>query len=93
MPEGGSLTFSVAQLEQAIRVAVADTGEGLTEEERSRLFTPYYTTKHYGTGLGLAIVQGVVTDHHGKITVESSKGMGATFIMEFPVNQTWGEAS
>ena len=91
MPNGGSLTFSVAQLEHAIGIAVEDTGEGLTEEERSRLFTPYYTTKHYGTGLGLAIVQGVVTDHHGKITVESGKGKGATFIMELPLRQTWGE--
>jgi signal transduction histidine kinase len=91
MPNGGSLTFSVTHLENAIRIAVADTGEGLTEEERSRLFTPYYTTKHYGTGLGLAIVQGVVTDHHGTITVQSGKGMGASFIMEFPVRQTWGE--
>jgi two-component system nitrogen regulation sensor histidine kinase NtrY len=91
MPNGGSLTFSVTPLENAIRIAVADTGEGLTEEERSRLFTPYYTTKHYGTGLGLAIVQGVVTDHHGTIAVQSGKGMGASFIMEFPVRQTWGE--
>jgi nitrogen fixation/metabolism regulation signal transduction histidine kinase len=93
MPNGGSLEISLAQLEHALRIAVSDTGEGLTEEERSRLFTPYYTTKQYGTGLGLAIVQGVVTDHHGKITVESGKGMGATFIMEFPMKQSWGELS
>jgi signal transduction histidine kinase len=91
MPNGGTLTFSVDQLENAILIAIADTGEGLTDEERSRLFTPYYTTKHYGTGLGLAIVQGVVTDHHGKITVESTKGTGATFIMELPVKQPSGE--
>lgn len=93
MPHGGSLTFSVTPLENAIRIAVADTGEGLTEEESSRLFTPYFTTKHYGTGLGLAIVQAVVTDHHGKIAVESAKGKGATFIMEFPVEQVVSEHS
>ncbi len=87
MPNGGTLAFSVAVLEHAVRIAVADSGEGLTEEEGSRLFTPYYTTKQHGTGLGLAIVQGVVTDHHGTITVESGKGCGATFVMELPRKQ------
>jgi signal transduction histidine kinase len=87
MPNGGSLTFSIDALENAVRIAVADTGQGLTEEEGSRLFTPYYTTRQHGTGLGLAIVQGVVTDHHGKITVESRKGSGATFVIELPLKQ------
>ena len=58
--------------------------EGLTEEERSRLFTPYYTTKQHGTGLGLAIVQSVVADHAGKIWVDSQPGHGATFHIELP---------
>jgi len=93
MPNGGSLTFSVAALENAVRISVTDTGEGLTEEEGSRLFTPYYTTKQHGTGLGLAIVQGVVTDHRGKITVESGKGSGATFVIELPVKQVVAEHS
>lgn len=93
MPNGGSLTFSVVALENAIRIAVADTGEGLTEEEGSRLFTPYYTTKQHGTGLGLAIVQGVVTDHHGKITVESRNGRGTTFVIELPMKQVVAERS
>jgi Histidine kinase-, DNA gyrase B-, and HSP90-like ATPase len=58
---------------------LSDTGQGLTPEESSRLFTPYYTTKPHGTGLGLAIVQSVVSDHHGHISVESAPGKGATF--------------
>jgi len=91
MPNGGSLTFSVVALESAVRIAVADTGQGLTEEEGARLFTPYYTTKQNGTGLGLAIVQGVVSDHHGKITVESSNGNGATFVIELPMKQMAAE--
>ena len=91
MPNGGSLTFSVTEIQNAVRIAVADTGQGLTEEEGSRLFTPYYTTKQHGTGLGLAIVQGVVSDHHGKITVESGKGKGATFILELPRKQMAAE--
>jgi signal transduction histidine kinase len=51
----------------------------LTPEECERLFTPYYTTKTHGTGLGLAIVQSVVSDHKGRIAVESEKGKGTTF--------------
>jgi signal transduction histidine kinase len=47
-----------------------------------RLFTPYYTTKTHGTGLGLAIVQSVVSDHHGRISVESAPGKGTTFRIE-----------
>jgi signal transduction histidine kinase len=68
----------------SFRLDVTDTGEGLTEEERQRLFTPYYTTKQHGTGLGLAIVQSVVTDHFGKVWVESVRGEGTTFHIELP---------
>jgi signal transduction histidine kinase len=68
-----------------VRIDVSDSGEGLGEEERSRLFTPYYTTKQHGTGLGLAIVQSVVADHAGKIWVDSAPGQGATFHIELPV--------
>ena len=57
-----------------MRLEVADTGQGLTPEECDRLFTPYYTTKTHGTGLGLAIVQSVISDHGGRISVESEKG-------------------
>ena len=57
-----------------MRLEVADTGQGLTPEECERLFTPYYTTKPHGTGLGLAIVQSVVSDHKGRISVESEPG-------------------
>ena len=67
-----------------MRFEVSDTGAGLTEEERSRLFTPYYTTKQHGTGLGLAIVQSVVADHGGRIWVDSTPGRGTTFQIELP---------
>lgn len=87
MPNGGALTFTTEQMENAVQIRVSDTGQGLTQEESSRLFTPYYTTKQHGTGLGLAIVQGVVSDHHGKITVESAEGKGATFVIELPIKQ------
>jgi signal transduction histidine kinase len=87
MPTGGTLTVRTSQRSGVVRLQVTDTGEGLTPEECSRLFTPYYTTKRLGTGLGLAIVQSVVSDHGGKIEVQSAPGAGATFLIELPLEQ------
>jgi two-component system, NtrC family, nitrogen regulation sensor histidine kinase NtrY len=84
MPAGGTLTFRTAESQSGVRIEVADTGKGLTPEECSRLFTPYYTTKQQGTGLGLAIVQSVVSDHRGTISVSSEEGHGTTFRIELP---------
>ena len=84
MPSGGTLAIATARIENGARLSVSDTGQGLTEEECARLFTPYYTTKQHGTGLGLAIVQSVVSDHRGKISVSSEPGRGATFIIDLP---------
>jgi len=87
MPAGGTLTLRTFEREHNIRIEVADTGKGLTPEECSRLFTPYYTTKQLGTGLGLAIVQAVVSDHHGTISVTSDEGRGTSFKIELPQRQ------
>ena len=87
MPAGGTLTLRTSEHDGQIRIEVADTGKGLTPEECSRLFTPYYTTKLQGTGLGLAIVQSVVSDHHGNISVTSDEGRGTTFRIDLPQRQ------
>jgi nitrogen fixation/metabolism regulation signal transduction histidine kinase len=89
MPQGGDLTlrttaFRAGEFMDRVAISVSDTGSGLTPEECERLFTPYYTTKQHGTGLGLAIVQSVVSDHGGKISVESTKQEGTTFRIELP---------
>jgi nitrogen fixation/metabolism regulation signal transduction histidine kinase len=84
MPQGGELTIRTRTLLSVIEISVSDTGSGLTPEECARLFTPYYTTKQHGTGLGLAIVQSVVSDHGGKISVDSAKDKGTTFRIELP---------
>ncbi|MGA7525451.1 MAG: HAMP domain-containing sensor histidine kinase [Acidobacteriaceae bacterium] len=92
MPKGGTLTISIARAGEVARIAIADTGEGMTPEERERLFTPYYTTKQHGTGLGLAIVQSVIADHNGTIAVESAEGGGTRFVIGLPLEEEKVEA-
>jgi two-component system nitrogen regulation sensor histidine kinase NtrY len=87
MPVGGTLTLRTSERSGHVIIEISDTGTGLTPEECSRLFTPYYTTKHQGTGLGLAIVQSVVSDHHGSVSVSSEEGQGTTFRIELPLRQ------
>jgi signal transduction histidine kinase len=87
MPEGGTLRVRTALHDAGVRLEVSDSGQGLTEEECQRLFTPYYTTKQHGTGLGLAIVQSVVSDHHGKISVSSASARGTSFTIDLPASQ------
>jgi nitrogen fixation/metabolism regulation signal transduction histidine kinase len=84
MPEGGTLRVRTAAEPPGVSVQVEDTGPGLNEEQRTRLFTPYYTTKRGGTGLGLAIVQGIVSDHGGRVQVKSEPGKGTTFTLLLP---------
>jgi len=85
MPEGGTLTISASRSADFARISVADTGPGLSDEECSRLFTPYFTTRQHGTGLGLAIVQSVISDHRGSITVERPEDGGARFVIQLPM--------
>jgi signal transduction histidine kinase len=84
MPSGGRVVVRTSRTDGKVLLQVSDTGQGLTPEEATRLFTPYYTTKQHGMGLGLAIVQSVVSDHRGKISVASDKGQGTTFTIELP---------
>ena len=85
MPSGGVLMLRTTHQNGDVDLEVSDTGTGLTPEECDRLFTPYYTTKQHGTGLGLAIVQSVVSDHGGRIWVESEAGVGTSFHIHLPV--------
>src|SRR5262249_42939803 len=81
------LKLRTSEHDGKVRIEISDSGKGLTPEECSRLFTPYYTTKQLGTGLGLAIVQSIVSDHHGTISVSSEEGRGATFRIDLPQRQ------
>lgn len=65
---------------------VRDTGEGMDAETRERVFEPGFTTGEEGTGLGLAIVQKVITEHGGRVEVESEPGVGTVFSLYLPVD-------
>jgi len=67
-----------------VEVEVADTGCGISTEDKEKLFLPYFSTKKRGTGLGLAIVSHIVGEHHGQIRVEDNVPAGARFIIELP---------
>jgi signal transduction histidine kinase len=86
MPGGGTLTVTTSLLPSSfLLLTFADTGVGMTEEQRARLFEPFLTTKAGGTGLGLAIVHRIITEvHRGKLEVESAPGRGATFRLYLP---------
>jgi len=68
-----------------VEIIIADTGHGVSQEAKEKLFLPYFSTKKRGTGLGLAIVGRIVEDHHGSVRVEENSPLGARFIVELPV--------
>jgi len=64
-------------------IKIHDNGNGMDDEDKERIFTPYFTTKKKGTGLGLYIAQRIIKEHHGTITIESKKGVGTVFAIAF----------
>jgi hypothetical protein len=72
----------------SVEVAVCDTGHGLTDEIRERLFLPFYSTKQRGTGLGLSIAAKIAQEHHGSIRAEANSPKGAKFLLSLPVTET-----
>jgi signal transduction histidine kinase/PAS domain-containing protein len=88
MPDGGTvrITAEPADGGDAVRIAVADTGVGMSDETRRRAFDPFFTTKPRGlsTGLGMSLVHGVVTSSRGTIDIDSSLGRGTTVVMTIP---------
>jgi len=70
---------------QVVRLEVSDNGCGIPDEDKGRLFEPYFSTKKSGTGLGLTIVNAIISDHNGYIRVRDNKPKGTTFLIEFPV--------
>ena len=84
MPNGGKLTLRAFQKEADLVITVSDTGMGIPEKVKSKLFTPFFTTKSKGQGLGLAVVKRMIEALNGTVTFESIEGNGTTFIVRLP---------
>ncbi len=86
MPDGGTLTLSTASTNGYMVIGIGDTGPGIPEEVRSRLFEPFFTHgKRHGTGLGLSIVKKIMDEHRGRVEVDSTIGKGTIFRLFFPL--------
>ena len=85
MPGGGKLNVSAFSEDGAIAVRVSDTGTGIHEDFKDKLFKPLFTGKAKGTGLGLAVVKRIIEAHGGEIIVESEVGKGSTFTVKLPI--------
>jgi signal transduction histidine kinase len=85
----GKITISTSNSEGFIQILITDSGAGIPEEIKAKIFDPFYTTKEVGegTGLGLSISHGIVQKHKGTITVNSSAGSGTEFRIMLPLTQ------
>ncbi|MBP6003440.1 MAG: HAMP domain-containing protein [Pyrinomonadaceae bacterium] len=82
--DGGSLSIRISPDDNMVKYEVSDTGNGISADNLSKIFEPYFSTKETGTGLGLAIVHKIVDIHNGTIEVESTEGEGTKFIVKLP---------
>ena len=89
LPRGGDIRIATRERAGRVEVIVADTGVGMSESVRRRIFEPFFSTKGPGgTGLGLAMVYGIVSRHGGEILVDTAEGTGSTFTIRLPVGRT-----
>jgi PAS domain S-box-containing protein len=84
MPHGGKLTVTAEELVGGVLFRFTDTGVGMDEATKDKIFNPFFTTKDTGTGLGLAMTHKIIQEHGGVIEVESVVGKGTTFVLKFP---------
>ncbi len=87
-----AVSSSLSEDGTAVEIVVSDTGHGLTDEIRERLFLPFYSTKHRGTGLGLSIAAKIVQEHGGSLRAEANSPKGARFLLRLPLVETIGDA-
>ena len=87
MPKGGTLTVRTSKEDNKVLIKIEDTGIGIPEELRDKIFEAFFTTKQKvkGVGLGLSVCYGIIKDHGGEIKVESDEGKGTTFTIDLPI--------
>ena len=88
MPKGGEITIASRVRGPNLETGITDTGPGMPPEVVANIFQPYFTTKEMGTGLGLAICQAILQEHGGRILVTSTPGVGTTFTLQLPLEET-----
>jgi signal transduction histidine kinase len=84
MPDGGDLVITSYENDEALELEVADSGDGVPEQFRRKLFEPFFSTKNTGTGLGLSIVEHIAQAHGGSVSVTNCPEGGAAFTLRFP---------
>jgi signal transduction histidine kinase len=87
MSEGGELKVSTATDDQGLRVEIADTGCGMTEEQAKHMFEPFFTTKSQGLGLGLFFAATIIEQHSGSVDVKSQAGKGTEITIRLPLER------
>jgi two-component system NtrC family sensor kinase len=93
MPDGGVLKIVSRRNGTSVLVEVSDTGVGIPQQNITKIFEPFFTTKEIGkgTGLGLAVCYGILTEHEGRLDVQSTPGVGTTFTISLPGINSDGE--
>jgi two-component system nitrogen regulation sensor histidine kinase NtrY len=79
------ITTSFEKSDQNIHIDITDSGPGISDEDKDKLFIPYFSTKKKGNGLGLAIVNQIISEHNGTIKVDNNKPTGAKFCIRIPI--------
>ena len=88
--EGDSITVQTGVADARVRIAIVDTGHGMSDDVMKDIFKPFFTTKTRGSGLGLACVERVVREHGGDIAVKSQLGKGTEFLISLPLERSNG---
>jgi signal transduction histidine kinase len=87
MPAGGELHISARPVHDTVEILVQDSGTGVPEELRSRIFEPFVSSKQSGTGLGLSVSYGIVSAHGGSLDLLPDRGPGACFRVILPIKE------
>jgi signal transduction histidine kinase len=85
MPDGGKITIASTRKDDQIKIDIKDTGVGIAESIKAKIFTPLFTTKSKGQGFGLAVCKKLIEAQNGTIIFESKQGKGSTFTIQFPI--------